>query len=429
MTTTIKTLKRLFGLEPRISREQAMAAFGRRYASFNELLQSNADLAAILAKLDAAQRGDKHLETHQVRRIARKAVFHCERMAACLNDMSRNRYKDLEKSVAAIGRHIENELEKHTRGDVNALILPLTEVDASMGYSVGGKNANLGELSNMLDMPVPPGFAVTIQASSLALLRPSGLFKKIHSTLCKVDADVPHSLQDAARTVQNLILEAPLPEEVEKALLDGWDEAFGKDSQVQAALRSSAVDEDGVQSFAGQYLSILGVTRESLRRQYGMVLQDTWLKTASVRENIRLAKPDATDAEVEAAARMAHADSFIRRLPEGYDTVLSDTGGALSAGQRQLLCIARVMLCLPPMLILDEATSSIDTRTEMKISDAFDTLMKGRTSFVVAHRLSTVRTADTILVMNAGRIVEQGTHAQLLAKKGFYYDLYNSQFS
>ena len=232
MTTTIKTLKRLFGLEPRISREQAMAAFGRRYASFNELLQSNADLAAILAKLDAAQRGDKHLETHQVRRIARKAVFHCERMAACLNDMSRNRYKDLEKSVAAIGRHIENELEKHTRGDVNALILPLTEVDASMGYSVGGKNANLGELSNMLDMPVPPGFAVTIQAGSLALLRPSGLFKKIHSTLCKVDADVPHSLQDAARTVQNLILEAPLPEEVEKALLDGWDEAFGKDCQV-----------------------------------------------------------------------------------------------------------------------------------------------------------------------------------------------------
>ena len=272
MTTTIKTLKRLLGMGPRISREQAMAAFGRRYASFNELLQSNADLAAILAKLDAAQRGDKHLETHQVRRIARKAIFHCERMAACLNDMSRGHYKELESSVAAIGQRIENELEKHTRGDVNALILPLTEVDASMGYSVGGKNANLGELSNMLDMPVPPGFAVTIQASSLALLRPSGLFKKIHSTLCKVDADVPHSLQDAARTVQNLILEAPLPEDVEKALLDGWYEAFGKDSQVQAALRSSAVDEDGVQSFAGQYLSILGVTRESLPSAFKRVL-------------------------------------------------------------------------------------------------------------------------------------------------------------
>ena len=162
--------------------------------------------------------------------------------------------------------------------------------------------------------------------------------------------------------------------------------------------------------------------------QYGMVLQDTWLKTASVRENIRLAKPDATDAEVEAAARMAHADSFIRRLPEGYDTVLSDTGGALSAGQRQLLCIARVMLCLPPMLILDEATSSIDTRTEAHIQQAFDTMMQGRTSFVVAHRLSTIREADVILVMKDGHIIEQGRHEDLLAKNGFYANLYHSQF-
>ena len=159
-----------------------------------------------------------------------------------------------------------------------------------------------------------------------------------------------------------------------------------------------------------------------------MVLQDTWLKTASVRENIRLAKPDATDAEVEAAARMAHADSFIRRLPEGYDTVLSDTGGTLSAGQRQLLCIARVMLCLPPMLILDEATSSIDTRTEAHIQQAFDTMMQGRTSFVVAHRLSTIREADVILVMKDGHIIEQGRHEDLLAINGFYANLYHSQF-
>ena len=173
---------------------------------------------------------------------------------------------------------------------------------------------------------------------------------------------------------------------------------------------------------------IRSVTRESLRRQYGMVLQDTWLKTASVRENIRLAKPEATNAEVEAAARMAHADSFIRRLPEGYDTVLSDTGGALSAGQRQLLCIARVMLCLPPMLILDEATSSIDTRTEAHIQQAFDTMMQGRTSFVVAHRLSTIREADVILVMKDGHIIEQGRHEDLLAKNGFYANLYHSQF-
>ena len=169
-------------------------------------------------------------------------------------------------------------------------------------------------------------------------------------------------------------------------------------------------------------------SRADLRQMFGMVLQDTWLKTASVRENIRLAKPDATDAEVEAAARMAHADSFIRRLPESYDTVLSDTGGALSAGQRQLLCIARVMLCLPPMLILDEATSSIDTRTEAHIQRAFDTMMQGRTSFVVAHRLSTIREADVILVMKDGHIIEQGRHEDLLAKNGFYANLYHSQF-
>ena len=199
----------------------------------------------------------------------------------------------------------------------------------------------------------------------------------------------------------------------------------GKTTLINLLMRFYDV-KDGSISVDGS--EIRSVTRESLRRQYGMVLQDTWLKTASVRENIRLAKPDATDAEVEAAARMAHADPFIRRLPEGYDTVLSDTGGALSAGQRQLLCIARVMLCLPPMLILDEATSSIDTRTEAHIQQAFDTMMQGRTSFVVAHRLSTIREADVILVMKDGHIIEQGRHEDLLAKNGFYANLYHSQF-
>ena len=199
----------------------------------------------------------------------------------------------------------------------------------------------------------------------------------------------------------------------------------GKTTRINLLMRFYDV-KDGSISVDGS--EIRSVTRESLRRQYGMVLQDTWLKTASVRENIRLAKPDATDAEVEAAARMAHADSFIRRLPEGYDTVLSDTGGALSAGPRQLLCIARVMLCLPPMLILDEATSSIDTRTEAHIQQAFDTMMQGRTSFVVAHRLSTIREADVILVMKDGHIIEQGRHEDLLAKNGFYANLYHSQF-
>lgn len=171
------------------------------------------------------------------------------------------------------------------------------------------------------------------------------------------------------------------------------------------------------------------LTRRSLRSNYGMVLQETWLKSGTVRENIKMGRPTASDEEMYAAAKASHADGFIRRLSNGYDTVLSEEGGSLSQGQKQLLCIARIMLCLPPMLILDEATSSIDTRTEKKISDAFDTLTEGRTSFVVAHRLSTIRTADVILVMNAGQIVEQGTHKELLERRGFYYRLYNSQFS
>ncbi len=170
------------------------------------------------------------------------------------------------------------------------------------------------------------------------------------------------------------------------------------------------------------------VTRRSLRTNYGMVLQETWLKRATVRENLCMGRPDCTEEEMIAAAKAAHAHSFIKRLPQGYDTVIGGEG-ALSQGQKQLLCIARVMLCMPPMLILDEATSSIDTRTELKVQDAFLKLMQGRTSFIVAHRLSTIRTADLILVMNAGNIVEQGTHEELLEKGGFYAELYNAQFA
>ena len=173
---------------------------------------------------------------------------------------------------------------------------------------------------------------------------------------------------------------------------------------------------------------IRDVTRASLRGSYGMVLQDTWLRAGTVRENIAYGRPDATLDEVVAAAKAAHADSFIRRLPEGYDTVIAEDGGNISQGQKQLLCIARVMLCLPPMLILDEATSSIDTRTEVRIQAAFARMMQGRTSFIVAHRLSTIREADVILVMKDGRIVEQGDHDTLLAQGGFYAKLYNSQF-
>ena len=171
------------------------------------------------------------------------------------------------------------------------------------------------------------------------------------------------------------------------------------------------------------------VTRESLRANFGMVLQETWLKSASIRDNIAYGKPDATLEEIQEAARRAHCDKFIRRMPQGYDTVLGEDGGALSQGQKQLLCIARLMLRLPPMLILDEATSSIDTRTELHIQHAFDRMMEGRTSFIVAHRLSTIKNADLILVMRDGNIVEQGTHDALLARGGFYASLYNAQFA
>ena len=171
------------------------------------------------------------------------------------------------------------------------------------------------------------------------------------------------------------------------------------------------------------------ITRRSLRGAYGMVLQDTWLRAGTIRENLTLGKPDATDEEVLAACKAAHAHSFIRRLPQGYDTVIGEDGGQLSQGQKQLLCIARIMLRLPPMLILDEATSSIDTRTEAKIQQAFTAMMEGRTTFIVAHRLSTIREADVILAMRDGQIVEQGSHEELLAKNGFYANLYNSQFA
>ena len=171
------------------------------------------------------------------------------------------------------------------------------------------------------------------------------------------------------------------------------------------------------------------IKRASLRTNFGMVLQETWLKAGTIKENICMGKPDATDEEIINAARAAHAHGFIKRLPNGYDTVIGEDGGSLSGGQKQLLCISRIMLSLPPMLILDEATSSIDTRTEIKIQQAFATMMKGRTSFIVAHRLSTIKEADIILVMKDGNIIEQGSHDELLKAGGFYYNLYNSQFS
>ena len=200
----------------------------------------------------------------------------------------------------------------------------------------------------------------------------------------------------------------------------------GKTTIINLLMRFYDVDSGSIQV---EQKDIREVTRKSLRESYGMVLQETWLKAGTIRENLVMGKPEATEEEMVLAAKAAHAHSFIKRLPQGYDTVIGEEGGSLSAGQKQLLCIARVMLCLPPMLILDEATSSIDTRTEMKIQNAFAKMMQGRTSFIVAHRLSTIQEADIILVMKDGRILEQGSHEELLEQKGFYSELYHSQFA
>ncbi len=200
----------------------------------------------------------------------------------------------------------------------------------------------------------------------------------------------------------------------------------GKTTMINLLMRFYDADSGSI-NISGK--SIKGCTRDSMRSMYGMVLQETWLKTASIRDNIRYGKPDATEEEVIAAAKSAHCHGFIKRLPKGYDTVVSDAFSTLSQGQKQLLCIARVMLSLPPMLILDEATSSIDTRTEIMIQRAFAEMMKGRTSFIIAHRLSTIKEAENIIVMRSGHIVEQGTHESLIAKGGFYSELYNSQFA
>lgn len=200
----------------------------------------------------------------------------------------------------------------------------------------------------------------------------------------------------------------------------------GKTTVINLLMRFYDVDSGSIKI---EDVDINDITKKSLRSNYGMVLQETWLKSGTIKENIITGRPDATDEEIVAAAKAAHAHGFIKRLPNGYDTVIGEDGGNLSQGQKQLLCIARVMLCLPPMLILDEATSSIDTRTEMKIQHAFSIMMEGRTSFIVAHRLSTIKSADIIIVMKDGNIIEQGNHEELLAKGGFYSVLYNSQFS
>ena len=250
------------------------------------------------------------------------------------------------------------------------------------------------------------------------------------------DAADAEELKGAAGQVElehvyfSYVKEKPLIEDLNLSVKPGRRIAIvgptgcGKTTLINLLMRFYDVDEGSIRMDAKD---IRHLTRKSLRSAYGMVLQDTWLKSGTIRENILMGKPDATEEEMIRAAKEAHADSFIRRLPAGYDTVIQEDGGSLSQGQKQLLCISRVMLCLPPVLILDEATSSIDTRTEIRIQKAFQRMMEGRTSFVVAHRLSTIRESDVILVMKDGHIIEQGNHEELLRKNGFYAKLYNSQ--
>ena len=238
----------------------------------------------------------------------------------------------------------------------------------------------------------------------------------------KVKLDnVSFSYTKDKKLIENLSLDV---KEGQKVAIVG-PTGSGKSTLINLLMRFYEVDKGSI-SIDNQ--NIKEVTRVSVRQQFGMVLQETWLKSGTIRENIAYGYPEATDEEIEKAAKLTHADRFIKRLPEGYNTYLSEDGGSLSAGQKQLLCITRVVLGIPPLLILDEATSSIDTRTEHRIQRSFDKMMKGRTSFVVAHRLSTIRESDIILVMKDGAVIEKGSHEELLARKGFYYELYNSQF-
>ena len=262
------------------------------------------------------------------------------------------------------------------------------------------------------------------------------IFELIEEPSQVPDAADAEELKGAAGQVElehvyfSYVKEKPLIEDLSLSVKPGQRIAIvgptgcGKTTLINLLMRFYDVDEGSIRMDAKD---IRHLTRKSLRSAYGMVLQDTWLKSGTIRENILMGKPDATEEEMIRAAKEAHADSFIRRLPAGYDTVIQEDGGSLSQGQKQLLCISRVMLCLPPVLILDEATSSIDTRTEIRIQKAFQRMMEGRTSFVVAHRLSTIRESDVILVMKDGHIIEQGNHEELLRKNGFYAKLYNSQ--
>ncbi len=329
---------------------------------------------------------------------------------------------------------------------VNSLVYAAVGVTGALSAIGGG--ISVGQLScfltyaNQYTKPFNEISGVVTELQN-ALACAARIFELIEETPEKADAVDAYELEQADGTVsienvcfsynpkQKLIEDFNLQVKPGQRVAIVGPTGCGKTTFINLLMRFYDVNSGSIslgEAKEDTLYDIMGITRKSLRRNYGMVLQETWLKAGTIRENICMGKPDATEEEMIAAARAAHAHSFIKRLSNGYDTVIAEDGGNLSQGQKQLLCIARVMLCLPPMLILDEATSSIDTRTEIKIQKAFLTMMEGRTSFIVAHRLSTIRESDVILVMKEGKIIEQGTHEELLALGGFYNELYNSQF-
>lgn len=323
---------------------------------------------------------------------------------------------------------------------VNGLVY--TGVGIFGAFSVLNLHMSVGQLScflsyaNQYTKPFNEISGVVTELQN-ALACAARVFELIEETEMVPDADDAVVLEKANGNIdidhvyfsyvkdRTLITDLNLKVESGKRVAIVGPTGCGKSTVINLLMRFYDVNEGEIRVSGNP---IRDITRGSLRKNYGMVLQETWLKTGTVAENISYGKPEATMDEIINAAKLSHAHSFIKRLPKGYDTVLSEDGGNLSQGQKQLLCIARVMLSLPPMLILDEATSSIDTRTEIKIQNAFATMMKGRTSFIVAHRLSTIKEADVILVMKDGNIIEQGNHNELLAQHGFYANLYNSQF-
>ncbi|MCD8103464.1 MAG: ABC transporter ATP-binding protein/permease [Lachnospiraceae bacterium] len=323
---------------------------------------------------------------------------------------------------------------------VNSLVY--TGVGLTGAFSVVGGLMTVGQLSaflsyaNQYTKPFNEISGVVTELQN-AIACAGRIFELIDAKAEEPDAEPAKELPSAPGAVTldhvsfSYTKDRPLIEDFNLAVRPGQRVAIvgptgcGKTTMINLLMRFYDVDGGGI-SIEDE--DIRSLKRSDLRSAYGMVLQDTWLRAGTIRENIAMGRPDATEEEIIQAAKDSHAHSFIRRLPQGYDTVIGENGGNLSQGQKQLLCIARVMLTLPPMLILDEATSSIDTRTEIRIQKAFQTMMQGRTSFIVAHRLSTIQNADVILVMKDGHIIEQGTHRELLAKAGFYSELYNSQF-